>query len=76
MVSLGSLEILFLFVVMVLIFFIVGLLSIAPGARQLLGGYRISLETGLLIPSDKRALSECGIGGEMCQNITVCAGFL
>jgi hypothetical protein len=39
---------------MVLIFFIAGLLSSAPGARQSLGAYRIPSETGLLIPSVKR----------------------
>jgi hypothetical protein len=36
----------------VLIFFIAGLLF-APRARRSLGAYRIPLETGLLIPSDK-----------------------
>jgi hypothetical protein len=40
----------------VLIFFIAGLLF-APRARRSLGAYRIPLETGLLIPADKRAIS-------------------
>ena len=38
----------------VLIFFIVGLLSVALRARRRLGAYRIPPETGLLIPSEKR----------------------
>jgi len=33
---------------------IAGLLSVALRARRLLGAYRIPLETGLLIPSEKR----------------------
>ena len=52
MVSLCSLEIPFLFVATVLIFFTAGLLSLVLRARRLLGAYRIPMETGLLIPSD------------------------
>jgi len=36
----------------VLLFFIAGLLYLAPRARRSLGAYRIPLETGLLIPSE------------------------
>jgi hypothetical protein len=49
----------------VLIFFIAGLLF-APRAHRSLGAYRIPLETGLLIPSDKRRyrkLTHYGITG-------------
>jgi hypothetical protein len=44
----------FPFTRIVLVFFIAGLLFFVPRARRTLGAYRIPLETGLLIPSEKR----------------------
>src|SRR5262249_33097841 len=50
------LKIMFPFTRTVLVFFIAGLLFIAPRARRTLGAYRIPRETGLLISS---GLFEC-----------------
>src|SRR5580765_1473911 len=52
-VSCCCLKISFLFFPTVIIFFTAGLLSLVLRARRLLGAYRIPMETGLLIPSDK-----------------------
>src|SRR6267143_285407 len=52
-VSCGCLKISFLFFATVIVFFTAGLLSLVLRARRLLGAYRIPMETGLLIPSDK-----------------------
>src|SRR5215467_14954170 len=57
MVSCPS-KIFFPLVCIVLIFCIAGLLFFVPRARQSLGAYRIPWETGLLIPSGKRALRQ------------------
>jgi hypothetical protein len=47
------LKISFLNACTVIVFFTAGLLSVALRARRPLGAYRIPLETGLLIPSEK-----------------------
>src|SRR5258706_11425182 len=52
-VSCCCLKISLLFLATVIIFFTAGLLSLVLRARRLLGAYRIPMETGLLIPSDK-----------------------
>src|ERR1700719_1342267 len=59
-VSFCSLKISLLNACTVLVFFIAGLLSVALRARRPLGAYRIPPETGLLIPSDKRAYRQLG----------------
>jgi hypothetical protein len=51
---------LFLFIVTVLIFFTAGLLPLRLERVISLGAYRIPQETGLLIPSGKRAPKTCG----------------
>jgi hypothetical protein len=43
--------------------------SVALQARRPLGAYRIPLETGLLIPSDKRDYRNVGMVQPECPNI-------